>query len=63
MPVTKADVLYLYTKNAGGKNCRGNLPGRRIDGDDEKRKATSLTSIYEMSEDINFKGTDIEMDF
>ena len=30
LPVTKADVLYLYTKNAAGKNCRGNLPWWRI---------------------------------
>ena len=46
-PVMKADVLLtfctyqvLYTKKAGGKNCRGNYPGWRIDGDDEMRKAT-----------------------
>ena len=39
LPVTKADVLYLCTKKAGGKNCRENLPGWRIDGDDEMREA------------------------
>ena len=42
LPVTKADILCLYRKKAGGKNCRGNLPGWRID----------------MCEDINFKGAD-----
>ena len=34
------EFTVLYTKKAGGKNCRGNLPGWRIDGDDKMREAT-----------------------
>ena len=55
--VTKADVLYLYTKKAGGQNCRGgDLPGWRIDGDDWDARG-------DMREDIHFKGADIELGF
>ena len=42
--------FILKYEKAGGQNCRGNLPGWRIDGDDEMR------------EDINFKGADRELD-
>ena len=51
LPVTRADVLYLFTKKVGGQNCRGNLPGwRRWD------------ARGDMREDIDFKGADIELD-
>ena len=32
--------FVLKYEKAGGQNCRGNLPGWRIDGDDEMREAT-----------------------
>ena len=57
LPVTKADVLYLYTKKAGGKNCRENLIARM------EYWWRRWDAWGDMREDINFKGADIEVDF
>ena len=48
LTVTKADVLYLYTKKPAVKTAGGNLPGWRIEGDDEMREATCARTSTSM---------------
>ena len=50
--------FVLKYEKAGGQNCRGNLPGWRIDGDDEMHDSRG-----DLREDINFIGADRESDF